>query len=194
MQRVLTTRKIRLWVVDNIASLSGGIDENSKKDWDPINSWLLQLRFLGITTLLLHHTNKTGGQRGTSAREDNIDVSICLKKPFDYTPEDGAKFIVSFQKARISTKYLSAISDTQFHLVQDGDGLVWTHGNVKKETRIEVLKLFDEGMKNQEIVDALGVSKGYVSKIKNAAIKEGILTSQGKLSQSGYSQVYGDAR
>lgn len=194
MKRVLTTRKVKLWAVDNIASLTGGIDENSKKDWDPINSWLLELRFAGISTILLHHTNKTGGQRGTSAREDNIDVSITLKRPFDYTAEDGARFIVSFQKARVSTKDLSEIGDTQFQLSQDEHGnLLWTWGNVKRETRIEVLRLFDEGMKNQEVVDALGVSKGYVSKIKNSAIKDGILSSKGKLSQSGYYQVYGES-
>ena len=143
---------------------------------------------------MLHHTNKSGGQRGTSAREDNIDVSITLKRPFDYTAEDGARFLVSFQKARVSTKDLSAIGDTQFQLSQDEhENLLWTWGNVRRETRIEVLRLFDEGMKNQEIVDALGVSKGHVSKIKSSAIKEGILSSKGKLSQSGFCQVYGES-
>ena len=193
MKRVLTTRKIKLWVVDNIASLTGGIDENSKKDWDPINQWLLELRFAGISTMLLHHTNKAGGQRGTSAREDNIDVSITLKRPFDYTAEDGARFIVSFQKARVSTKDLSAIGDTQFQLTQDEHtGLLWTWGNVRKETRIEVLKLFDEGLKNQDIVSTLNIDKGYVSRIKNQAINDGILSKIGKLTQSGYVKVYGE--
>jgi len=193
MKRVLTTRKIKLWVVDNIASLTGGIDENSKKDWDPINQWLLELRFAGISTMLLHHTNKTGGQRGTSAREDNIDVSITLKRPFDYTAEDGARFIVSFQKARVATRDLSAIGDTQFQLSQDENGgLLWTWGNVRKETRIEVLKLFDEGLKNQDIVTTLNIDKGYVSRIKNQAIKDGVLSKIGKLTQSGYVKVYGE--
>jgi putative DNA primase/helicase len=84
MKRIILTRGVKLWAVDNIASLASGIDENAKKEWDPINSWLLDLRFAGITTLLLHHTNKEGGQRGTSAREDNIDTSLILKQPADY--------------------------------------------------------------------------------------------------------------
>ena len=194
MKEILTTKKIKLWVVDNIASLTGGIDENSKKDWDPINQWLLELRFAGISTILLHHTNKTGAQRGTSAREDNIDVSITLKRPFNYIAEDGAKFIVNFQKARVSTKDLSKIADTQFQLSQDEQGgLVWTWGNVRHEKRTEVLKLFDEGMTAKDVVDTLGVSKGYVSKIKTQAIKDGILSTHGKLSQSGFTQVYGGA-
>lgn len=193
MKRVLTTRKIKLWVIDNIASLTGGIDENSKKDWGPINAFLLELRFAGISTMLLHHTNKSGGQRGTSAREDNIDVPITLKRPFDYTAEDGARFIVSFQKARVSTKDLSAIADNQFQLTQDEHaGLLWTWGNVRRETRIEVLKLFDEGLKNQDIVKTLNIDKGYVSRIKNQAIKDGVLSKIGKLTQSGYVKVYGE--
>src|SRR4030042_6560997 len=100
MKRILKTRGVKLWIVDNIASLAGGLDENSKKDWDPINEWLLRLRFEGVTTILLHHTNKAGGQRGTSGREDNIDMSISLKQPPDYVPENGACFILSFSKSR----------------------------------------------------------------------------------------------
>ena len=73
MKSILMTKKVKLWVIDNLASLAGGLDENTKKDWDPVNSWLLELRFAGISTLMLHHETKEGKQRGTSAREDNID-------------------------------------------------------------------------------------------------------------------------
>ncbi|MFC1515630.1 AAA family ATPase [Thermodesulfobacteriota bacterium] len=190
MKRILTTRGIKLWVVDNLASLTAGIDENSKKDWDPINDWLLNLRFAGISTVLLHHTNKEGGQRGTSAREDNIDISIALKQPRSYQPEDGAKFIVNFQKARVATKDLHLISDTQFHLTQDDKGrLVWTWGNVKGETKKEVLRLFDEGSINNDIADMLGISKGHVSKIKKKAIEDGLMNSKGKLTQQGFLEI-----
>lgn len=193
IKRILVTRKIKLWAVDNLASLAGGIDENSKKDWDPINAWLLELRFAGISTIMLHHTNKEGGQRGTSAREDNIDISIMLKQPVNYVPEDGAFFVAKFSKARVSTSDLPLIADIQFKLEQDESGqLVWTWGNVKKETKIEVLKMIDEGAKTNEITDVLGITKGYVSQIKNRAIKAGELTSAGKLTPDGYSLVFNE--
>jgi len=83
MTAILVSRHIKLWIVDNLASLTSGLDENVKKEWDPINSWLLELRFQGIATLLLHHVGKEGTQRGTSAREDNIDYSAILKSPSD---------------------------------------------------------------------------------------------------------------
>jgi putative DNA primase/helicase len=190
MKAILLARGIKFWVLDNLASLAGGIDENSSRDWSPINSWLLDLRFAGITTALLHHTGKSGDQRGTSAREDNLDCSLTLRQPPDYVPEDGARFIVSFKKARVSTSDLALISDTQFHLCEDRDGcLVWAWGNVKKEMRAEVLRAFDEGMKGKEIAEALGISKGWVSKIKAQAIKDCYLTPKGKLTQSGFLTV-----
>jgi len=190
MKRILTTRGIKLWVIDNLASLAGGIDENIKKDWDPINAWLLDLRFAGIATIMLHHTNKGGGQRGTSAREDNLDNSIILKRPFDYTPEDGCKFIMHFAKARVRTQDLSLIPDMQFHLTQNETGqLIWTHGNIKVEAKREVLRLTDEGAKGSDIASVIGITKQYVSKIQIQAKKDGLLTSKGKLSQTGFSFV-----
>ena len=73
MKQILLTRKVKLWVVDNLASLASGLDENKKQDWDPINSWLLELRFAGISTIMLHHmTIKTG------AKEEHQQERITL--------------------------------------------------------------------------------------------------------------------
>jgi AAA domain-containing protein/CHC2-type zinc finger protein len=192
MKQILITQKVKLWVVDNLASLASGLDENSKKDWDPINSWLLELRFAGIATIMLHHVNKKGGQRGTSAREDNLDISLMLKKPHDYTPKDGARFIVHFSKARVSTSKLNLIGDTEFKLIINESGNhVWTFGSVRKETKNEILRLLDEGKTQTDIKNTLGIDKGYVSRIRKQAIKDGLLTSKNKLTQSGFMDVNG---
>ena len=187
MKRILLTRKIKLWVVDNLASLAGGLDENSKRDWDPINAWLLELRFAGISTIMLHHTNKEGGQRGTSAREDNIDISIMLKAPHDYMPEDGARFIVHFGKARVQTSRLNLIGDTEFKLIVDESGNhVWTWGSVKKEVKNEILRLLDEGLSQTDVKNTLNIDKAYVSRIRKQAIKDGFLTPKNNLTQTGF--------
>ena len=137
---------------------------------------------------MLHHLNKTGAQRGTSAREDNLDYSVILKTPYNYISEDGCRFIVNFSKARVKTSELSKIADTEFKLIEDQDGqLVWTWGNVKAETKIQILKLLDEGLTQTEIHETLGVDKGYVSRIRKQAIKDGLLTAKNKLTQSGFS-------
>ena len=190
MKRILITRHVKLWVVDNLASLASGLDENSKKDWDPVNSWLLELRFAGISTIMLHHTGKEGQQRGTSAREDNLDCSITLKRPHDYTPEDGCRFIMHFSKARVATKHLPLLGDHEFKLIQDEhDRLMWTFGGVRKQNKIEVLKMLDEGMAQVDIAQALGIHKGTVSKIRGQAIKDCQLSKNGKLTQTGFIYV-----
>jgi hypothetical protein len=190
MKRILLTRGIKLWVIDNLASLAGGSDENTKKEWDPVNTWLLDLRFAGIATIMLHHVGKEGMQRGTSAREDNIDNSIILKRPFDYTPEDGCKFIMHFTKARVRTQDLGLITDTQFQLREDESGqLIWTWGGVKSETKKEILRLTDEGVKGSDIASLVGVSRPYVSKIQKEAKKDGLLSNTGKLSPTGFDYV-----
>ncbi|MDY6951017.1 MAG: AAA family ATPase [Thermodesulfobacteriota bacterium] len=191
MKRILLTRHIKLWVVDNLASLASGLDENSKKDWDPINSWLLELRFAGISTIMLHHVGKEGNQRGTSAREDNLDFSITLKRPHDYTPEDGCRFILHFSKARVATEHLPLLQDHEFKLVHDETGrLVWTWGSTKKQNKVEVIRMLDEGMTQGDIAQALGIHKGTVSKIRRQAIEDGLLSKKNKLTQSGFETVH----
>jgi len=110
-KKFLIDKKVKLLVIDNIASLSPGLDENVKKDWDPINQWLLDLRFNKISTILLHHESKGGNQRGTAAREDNLDVSIRLKRPRNYKPENGCHFVACFEKARVPARYSKLMCD-----------------------------------------------------------------------------------
>lgn len=171
MKRILLSLKIKVFVIDNIASLAPGIDENSKRDWDPINQWLIDLRFNGITSILLHHVNKDGGQRGTSAREDNIDLSIMLKPPSGYSQDHGADFIVSFSKSRIALADLPKLQDTRFTLTEEDGELTWTWRNVRAEIKEEALRMIEQGWEQKDIAAELGISRGRVSQIKTESIK-----------------------
>ena len=176
MCRFLMDKKIKLFLADNLASLTSGIDENTKKEWDPVNSWLIELRFKGISTLSLHHTNKEGGQRGTSAREDNIDISILLKQPANYRSEDGADFIITFTKTRLPLEDLKYIQDYRFTLGKDENGCTaWTWAPVKTETQHNVLRMLKMGVPQKDIAAALGLSPGRISQIKAEAIVEGVI-------------------
>jgi putative DNA primase/helicase len=187
MKELLVNKGIKLWAADNLASLAPGIDENSKQEWDPVNQWFLELRFAGITTIFLHHANKDGGQRGTSGREDNIDISILLDWPKGYIGGDGCKFVAKFKKARLEQKYLHLITDTEFVLGTDEqDNYFWTHRNLKTENRKAILEMLDQDMTQKEIAEILGVDKGYVSRVKSQAMKDGHIGANGKLTQSGF--------
>jgi putative DNA primase/helicase len=191
IKRFLLDKGVKFWVVDNLASLTSGIDENSKKDWDPINAWLLELRFAGIATCMLHHEGKGGGQRGTSAREDNVDVSIVLKKPLNYTSMDGARFIVKFEKSRVRTKDLPLLADVEFQLTEDGQGSgIWVWKDKKPNTKVQVLNMLDKGLSYDAIIKDVGISKGRITQIKQEAEKKGWLDKKGKLTPDGRAYWY----
>ncbi len=183
----------KVWVCDNAASLSPGIDENSKADWDPINQWMLKLRFAGITTILVHHEGKVGTQRGTSAREDNLDVCISLKRPADYSADQGARFVVNFTKSRIPLDQLPLIADHEFRFCRmAGDVYGWTWGNARQNGKKTILRLIDEGVPQNDIATQLAVTESWISKVKSAAVKNGHLTKSGKLTQFGFASVYSE--
>ena len=164
MKEMLLASGIKLWVADNIASMTPGIDENATKEWGPINQWLLDLRFAGVSTMLLHHEGKDGKQRGASSKEDNIDVSISLKRLHGYQAVDGAKFLVKFTKHRIGNQDIELIRDSEFSLSQNGNGPCATQkvSYSKKET---VISLIEQGFSQTSIVSQTGITKGYVSKL-----------------------------
>jgi len=97
---IIYSNNIKFLVIDNLSSLAPGIDENDKMPFDPVNRWMLELRFHGVAIVITHHTGKGGEQRGTSAHEDHVDVSLLLGKPRGYNPSMGCKFTVKTTKDR----------------------------------------------------------------------------------------------
>lgn len=90
---------VELLILDNLATLTD-LEENEAKAWKPVQEWLVSLRTRGMSVWVLHHANKSGGQRGTSAHEDVLDVVVRLYRPDGWTQEDGCRFNVDFTKAR----------------------------------------------------------------------------------------------
>ena len=89
-----------LVIVDNLSTVARSAKENESDDWAAIQGWVLAHRRAGRSVLLIHHAGKAGAQRGTSRREDVLDTVIALRRPDGYTSDQGAKFIVEFEKAR----------------------------------------------------------------------------------------------
>ena len=164
---LLLHRGIRLWIGDNISSLCPSKPENTKEDWDPVNQWLLDLRFHGIATILIHHEGKDGSQRGTSGREDNIDNSISLKRPRNHKTESGADFTVMFLKNRVETDDLHLLAPVRCSMGTNGNGKFvckWEdHGTAKKEA---ILTMVHKGIPVSEISRKLNVTTRYVYQVK----------------------------
>jgi hypothetical protein len=186
LAEILVSGGYKLFFIDNISSLTPGIEENDKQAWDTLNQWLLELRFRGISSVPLHHAGKAGTQRGTSGREDNVDTSIVLKHPADYLRTDGCRFVCSFEKDRC-TEGRHLLVDYEFQY----RGGLWTFANVKTKGREQVLRLLDQGMTQKQVADELSKDKGWISRVRREAINAGWLTEENKLTQSGFCGLLG---
>jgi len=181
---ILRDRQIfKLLILDNIASLSPGYDENSKIEWDPINQWLLSLRFMDVGVIMDHHTGKSGTQRGTSGREDNIDVSIKLRNPPGYKSVDGAKFTVEFTKAR--SVYGNAARSFMIKIKEEDGGLTWVTDYRTSGSKEIIIALLGKGIPQKNISDLVGCTKMWVSKVKKKAISDGFLINDGGFTTEG---------
>ena len=156
---------IRVLILDNISCLFSGIDENSKKDWEPINTWLIRLRHRGIATVLVHHGGKGGQQRGTSGREDSLDTVIQLDRPADYDPREGCHFELKFTKCR-SVKG-EEVGPIDVKLEDQGGRLTWTWKPLEQSKEDQVRALLNDGIDNpSDIAEALGINRSYAWKLK----------------------------
>jgi KaiC/GvpD/RAD55 family RecA-like ATPase len=86
--------------IDHITALIRPQGDGGEGDkWvQQVQPWLLEKRRAGLAILLDHHSGKGGTQRGTSVREDILDVIIKLEQVGE--ENDGARFKVVFEKTR----------------------------------------------------------------------------------------------
>ena len=97
----LHPKKAEVVFLDNRSTLVHGGRENDAESWDEMQQWLLKLRRINKTVVLVDHAGRGGfNARGTSKREDVLDTIIHLKRPSDYEPDQGTRFELHLEKAR----------------------------------------------------------------------------------------------
>jgi len=155
-------KESELIIIDNISTLFRSGDENEADSWQPVQDWALELRRLGKSVLFIHHASKGGGQRGTSKREDILDVVMVLKQPQGYRQDQGASFEVNFEKTRHFAGDDAA--SFQVRLVEQDDGLwLWEIDQAKPSSEIiEVAKAINEGLTIEETMERTGLTKSQV--------------------------------
>jgi putative DNA primase/helicase len=150
--------------VDNLATLCRSGRENETESWHPVQDWILQLRRRGKAVSMVHHSNKTGGQRGTSSREDVLDTVAALRHPSDYMVEQGARFEVHLEKARgiVGTD----ARPFEAHLVTDEYGIMqWVCRDIEDAEAETVCRLKEEGLSVRDIASETGLSKSKVHRL-----------------------------
>jgi hypothetical protein len=124
--------------------------------------------------VFIHHSGKGGAQRGTSRREDLLDVVIRLENPADYNPESGAHFRVVFEKSR--GLHGEAVREFEANLSADDRGIqVWTWREAEGATLGRVVELDALGMSQGEIAAELNVNRSTVCRALQKAKAEGLI-------------------
>jgi putative DNA primase/helicase len=164
-----------LIVLDNLSTLVRGGKENEAESWGPVQEWVLRHRRQGHSILMIHHTGKNGQQRGTSKREDVLDTIISLKRPADYTADQGARFEVHFEKARGFYGDDAQPFEAQYEL-RDGKA-TWTRKSIDDVELIKVVEAIKGGSSVRDTAKEHGLSKSKVQRLKDKAVAEGMLNA-----------------
>jgi len=163
-------KNVKLLILDNHSSLCRRGRENEGESWIPLQEWFLTLRRRGISVLLIHHSNKTGGQRGTSRKEDLLDTIITLRKPDSYDPREGARFEVHYEKAR--GFYGEEAAPFEACLREENGKFIWQVQKIENVQMDKIITLHNEKLTQREIAEELGLSLATVNRrIKEAKEK-----------------------
>jgi putative DNA primase/helicase len=169
---------IDLLILDNLSTLLTSRSETASDAWMPMQNWLLKLRREGISVLLVHHAGTNGRQRGTSRREDALDTVIALRRPEDYSPEQGARFEIHFEKLRNRVDSTGAVPFEARLDTLDVDGqqrIRWSSSDLKPPMLMRAAELFGEGMSVREVAATLRISKSEAGRLRKRALEDGLL-------------------
>ncbi len=161
-------------IIDNISSLFRGLVENDAESWSPVQEWSLSLKRRGKAVVFIHHAGKSGAQRGTSKKEDAMDIVINLKRPEDYKPSEGAKFEVHFEKIR----NFAGDDANPFHAhLREEDGIFkWELSSDPEETIMQkVAELRRLSYTIQGVADKTGLTKSQVETLLIKAKNKGLV-------------------
>jgi DNA-binding CsgD family transcriptional regulator len=164
---------VDLIILDNISCLAPSIKENDATDWALIQTWVLRQRSKGRSVLLIHHSGKSGLQRGTSKKEDVVDTVITLERPKDYDSNQGARFLVKYEKTR--GFFGDDARPFEAHLIDHEGKSSWQIKTSEESTYEQVYSLRNDGLSPKEISLELGVHKSTVSRHLTRARNEGVL-------------------
>ncbi len=162
--------KAEIIVLDNLSCLIRTGKENEAESWVVVQDWLLSHRRAGRSIFMVHHTGKNGMQRGTSKREDMLDTVISLKRPANYTADQGARFEIHFDKSRGFHGEPANPFEAQY---QESHGkAIWLYKSLVNgnEHKVNAVKeCINDGLSIRETSKKLKMSVGNVHKLKQQA-------------------------
>jgi putative DNA primase/helicase len=167
-----------LLILDNLSTLFPSGGESASDAWVPMENWLLNLRRRGVSVLFVHHAGTNGRQRGTSRREDVLDTVLALRRPANYSPDQGARFEVHFEKLRHRIGEFGQPFEASAEPMASEDGrsgIAWAASDLMPPLLTEAASLFEDGQTVREVAAVLRISKSEAGRLRQRAVEEGLL-------------------
>jgi putative DNA primase/helicase len=133
--------------------------------------------------LFIHHAGNNGKQRGTSRREDALDTVIALRRPENYSPEQGARFEVHFEKIRNRADPAASVpfeARLESFNANGQEALRWSCRDLAPPLLPKAADLFDSGMTVRQVAAALQISKSEAGRLRLKAIEGGLIALSDK--------------
>jgi hypothetical protein len=155
-----------LLILDNLAALAPASNEKEGEEWIVIQAWMKELkRKYGVTTMFLHHAGHSGASRGTTRREDLLDIVIELKRPKEYKASQGLRAELVFGKTR--GKLSQYAEPLEIWLESDRNGrLSWQWCKLEDVRETQVIDLREkDNLSERSIAEATGIPRTTVQRI-----------------------------
>jgi|GEM_PF-903344 len=156
-------------IVDNYSAWSGDGRETPEA-FAPLAKWMLAHKHAGRCVIVVHHSGKKGGQRGSSRHEDALDWSVSLN-PVDNKNTDGSLRIqMTWEKKR----HLASNEALPITVVMEKSPkgeLQWEYsrGQILSPMASQIAILKEKNMSSTEIASRLKINRSTVTRHLKAA-------------------------
>jgi len=186
LKQLITDYEITLCVIDALVDVIDG-DENSAQDVTPVMRGLREITSeTGAAILLIHHTNKIGGYRGSSALKGAVDVLLIAVQ--EKLTSDGAIVKITAEKMRdghATAKRLALSWDTEGFTTAPYNPVDELKDKLKEDEWMILSALHTGRKRIDEIVAATGLTKNTIHSRLRFALKD-LVDKQKSGQEQGY--------
>lgn len=148
-------------ILDSLLTLAPYGKGNEAESFQPMQDFLLQLRQMGKTALVVHHAGKSGEQLGTINKETVLDTVFKLS-PIDADKKTAdTQFTLSFTKNR---NFWGDDAASLIVSLQDG---IWSYEDEIKSRIDQIRELAAKGKTQKEMAAIIGCDQGTISRDMN---------------------------
>jgi putative DNA primase/helicase len=101
---------------------------------------------------------------------------IALRRPEDYSPEQGARFEVHFEKVRNRVDGNDAVP-FEARIETVGEGIRWLAGDLTPPRLKQAAILFSDGHSVRQVAALLGISSSEAGRLRLKAAEAGLIVT-----------------